>query len=66
MPIFLQKHKSGYVRGPFADLQGEERHHLRSILTVSDVKQSPIIRAFIKDQQNAHKRAERILILPAA
>ena len=62
--IFLQEHEGGDIRRPFADLQGQKRHHLRSVLTIANVEQTPIIGAFVEDQENAHEGAEGILVLP--
>jgi hypothetical protein len=66
MLVFLYKHKCGNICGPFADLQGQKRHHLSAVLTVAYVQKAPIIGAFIKDEPHAYKRSEGIFVLPIA
>ena len=46
------------------DLQRQKRHHLRSVLAITNVEQAPIIRAFIEDQKHAHKGTKGLLMLP--
>lgn len=64
MLIFLYKHKRGNIGGPLADLQGQKRHHLGAVLTVTHVQKPPIIGAFIKDKPRAYKGSEGVLVLP--
>ena len=64
MAIFLQEHEGGDIRRPFADLQGQKRHHLRSVLAVTNVEQTPIIGAFVEDQEHAHEGSKGLLVLP--